>query len=220
MNVANDQNNNLLHAKHAVKGTTYLCPNCKEIVVPAGGGSQRVHFRHKVGGKYEDCELFVKGLESEVNSEQREVYEVSHVLFINEMMNLVEGDDYTILSFQIEDLKRKKIPFFRFCNLNQEDVKEFSMEKVAEYIRGSGLKYKALWKICNYQSIEKKIFKVKHSDVDINAAVDVGFGVLELHKGDYAGQKFMFDALRTDDNFNIRLGLYMKTASTIGVQRL
>jgi hypothetical protein len=89
------------------------------------------------------------------------------------------------------------------------------MEKVSEYIRGRGLRYKALWKICNYQSIEKKIFKVKHSDVDINAAIDVGFGVLKLHKGNYAGQKFMFDSLFSDDNFNTRLGLYLNSVSTI-----
>jgi hypothetical protein len=89
-------------------------------------------------------------------------------------------------------------------------------------------------KICNYHSIEKQIFKVKHSDVDINAAIDVGFGVLELYKGKYAGQKFMFDPLLNDysfnislglkpllseDHFNIRLGLYMKAVSTNEVQQ-
>lgn len=222
MNVANDDNNNLISAELSVKGTTYRCPNCKEIVVLAGGGTQRIHFRHKVGGKYEACELFVKGLESEVNNEialnekgnfsdqqQREIYENNNILFINEMKNLVEEVDYSILSYQIEDFERKKIPVLRFCNLNQEDFTEFSKEKILEYIRGRGLKYKALWKICNYPSIEKKIFKVKHSDVDINAAIDVGFGVLKLHKGNYAGQKFMFDPLLIDGNLNSRLGLYI-----------
>ncbi|MDF9844959.1 MULTISPECIES: hypothetical protein [unclassified Paenibacillus] len=191
MNVANDQNNNLIHAKLSVKGTAYFCPKCKEIVVRAGGGGQQVHFRHKVGGNYVACELFVKGLESDNNAKQREIYDASNVLFINDM-NLVEGIDYTILSYKIEDLNRNMVPLLRFCNLNQKDVKEFS--KVLEYIRGGDLKYKAMWKICNYQIIKKEIFKiVNHSDVDINVAIDKGFGVLQLHKGDYAGQKFLFD---------------------------
>jgi hypothetical protein len=216
MNVANDQSNNLILAELAIKGMNYLCPNCKEIVVLAGGGTQQVHFRHKIGGKYETCQLFVKALESEDNINQKEIYEDNNILFINGMTNIVEGDDYTILSYQIEDLKRNKIPFLRFCNLNQDDVKRFSMEEISEYIKGKGLKYKALWKMCNYQSIEKKIFKVKNLDVDINAAIDAGFGVLELHKGIYAGQKFMFgfgSLSDGDDDFNIGLRLYLNSVS-------
>jgi hypothetical protein len=214
MNVALDQNNNLISAELAIKGTNYLCPNCKEIVVFAGGGAQQSHFRHKVGGKYENCELFVKGLENEISNNQNEIYENKNILFIKGMTNLVERDDYTILSYRIEDLKKNMIPFLRFCNLNQEDFNKFSMKEISEYIKGRGLKYKALWKMCNYQSIEKKIFKIKHLDVDINAAIDAGFGVLELHNGIYAGQKFMFvfDSLAHDD-FNNRLGLYMNAVS-------
>jgi len=113
MNVAYDQNNNIIHTEFAFKGKTYLCPNCKEVVVRAGGGIQRAHFRHKVGGKYEACELFIKGLENEVNLYQRDIYEDNNVLFFHEMSNLVETVDYRILSYEIEDLKRKKTPLYR-----------------------------------------------------------------------------------------------------------
>jgi hypothetical protein len=120
MKVVIDQNNKLIQAELSIKGTTYLCPNCKEIVVLAGGGSQRAHFRHKFGGKYETCKLFIKGLESQVNIKQMKQIEIfdDSILLINEMKNLVEWNDYTILSYQIEDFKGKKIPFLRFCNLN------------------------------------------------------------------------------------------------------
>lgn len=214
MNIAKDQNNNLISADLAIKGTNYLCPNCKEVVVLAGGDVQQSHFRHKFGGRYEDCELFVKGLESEFNTNQKEIFENNNILFIRDT-NLYEGDDYTILSYRVEDLKGNMIPFHRFCNLNQDEFKTSSMEQISEYMKERGLKYKALWKMCNYSSIFGKIFKINQLDVDINAAIDVGFGVLELHKGIYVGQKFMFDfdSWLNNDDFNITLGLYMNAVS-------
>lgn len=190
MRLAYDVKGDLIEAEKSFKGTFYTCPNCKERVVKAGGDLQQPHFRHKVGGQYKECKLFVENLE------QRKDLKLSNevkVIYIEGMNNLVEGEDYTIVSYEIEDLKRNKVPLLRFCNIDQEKMNEFNKEKIMKTITSKGIKYRALWKICNYPSISNKIFRIENYDVDIDAAIDANFGVLEFCKGKYMGQKFMFD---------------------------
>lgn len=45
----------------------YTCPCCGEEVIKAEGKVQSAHFRHKVGGKKDYCELYLQGLGSNYN---------------------------------------------------------------------------------------------------------------------------------------------------------
>lgn len=204
--------NNLIAAELANKTTNYLCPNCNEIVILAGGRVQKNHFRHKVGGTYESCKLFVKGLKQNLT-----INAGTEVLFLEEMTNLVEREDYTIISYSVDDFNENKVPFLKFCNLNQSDFEKLGLEDMSDYgkyIRSKGLKYKHLYKECTYASIKRRLFKFKHFDVNINDATEAGFGVLKLHKGIYAGEKFLFSISPVDDDFNIKVRNYLEALPT------
>ena len=65
MEKAFDRAGNLIQANQAHKNIGgYTCPCCGEEVTKAGGRTQKDHFRHKVGGKKEWCDLYTQGLGS------------------------------------------------------------------------------------------------------------------------------------------------------------
>ncbi|WP_136035782.1 hypothetical protein [Bacillus salacetis] len=68
MEKAFDRNGQLVLASKAFKHIGgYTCPCCGEEVFKAEGRVQSAHFRHKVGGKKEYCELYLQGLGSIYN---------------------------------------------------------------------------------------------------------------------------------------------------------
>ncbi|MBV7508622.1 hypothetical protein KW850_25735 [Bacillus sp. sid0103] len=63
MEKAFDRVGNLIQANKAYKNIGgYTCPCCGEDVIKAEGRIQIAHFRHKVGGKKEWCDLYTQGL--------------------------------------------------------------------------------------------------------------------------------------------------------------
>lgn len=62
MEKAFDSVGNLVQANKAHKNIGgYMCSCCGEDVIKAEGRIQTAHFRHKVGGKKEWCDLYTQG---------------------------------------------------------------------------------------------------------------------------------------------------------------
>lgn len=130
-----------------------------------------------------------------------------------ELIGLEKGVDYEIVtSFVIDDMDF--IPSCRF--LKNKNLNEFCVQK-----RGTGwvnffskIDGKVGWSIQETKPINDihEAYRLKENMIDLETAVDCGFGIIRVLKGDYKGQYFLYYIDNDEEYFPLMLDVYLQIA--------
>ncbi|WP_407270382.1 hypothetical protein [Radiobacillus sp. PE A8.2] len=106
----------------------------------------------------------------------------------------LKGEDYKIMSYVIYEgeFGDQISPFGRYLNLDVNDViniSEHTMKEIADKQAVNGM----VTAFDHEYGMENYLFFFEGQKVDIDAAIDCGFGVMEITTGESKGTQFMFD---------------------------
>jgi hypothetical protein len=142
----------------------------------------------------------------------------NHTVIFAKNNDIVEGIDYEVISYIVFLEGGEVTPFYRYMGIKESSVlyrTEETMEKIAETVNKP---YEHIVKLQSKKAVVEQLFKHEVSKVDVNTAMDCGFGVIKMLKGEHKGQLFMFDAtveqstLDYDEyvlSFEMRLNMYL-----------
>lgn len=131
------------------------------------------------------------------------------------MGDLSQKHNYEVLSYGILREDGGMSPFSRYTKLEILNVLDIRMETLEKILETMGMNYTAILYISPDISKPKFVFKLEGKKVDIDTAIDLGFGVLRTQNGPFQGDLFMYDASGFDQDeffekdFYLRLGMYM-----------
>lgn len=141
-------------------------------------------------------------------------YEISNIN--TKSVNLIEGVDYKIVSYSVMRNHFTFLPFGRYFGIDYKNVKTFDQAEMEALAKSTNKPFDLIC-LSDQAEINEQIFEILgcQHEINIDVAVDCGFGVLEVIRGPLRGDRFLYDVSgdKEDDNyeedFKIRVAMYL-----------